>query len=80
MDCFGVQSVDTIGRCSTYYLLDWQGQRVCDARFCPYLCSFKESDPDPEPRYRYMPNQTQNQKRQVLEKENGFLISSTCES
>jgi hypothetical protein len=41
---------------------------------------FKESDPDPEPRYRYMPNQTQNQKRQVLEKENGFLISFTCES
>jgi len=25
---FGVQSVDTVGRCTTSY---WQGQRVCDA-------------------------------------------------
>ncbi len=31
MDIFGVQSVDTIGRCTTSYLL--AGPRVCNALF-----------------------------------------------
>jgi len=33
-DCFGVQSVNTIGRCTTYYLLAQGQQHVCDALFC----------------------------------------------
>jgi hypothetical protein len=33
-DCLGVQSVDTIGRCTTYYLLAQGQQHVCDALFC----------------------------------------------
>jgi hypothetical protein len=34
---FGVQSVHTVGSCTTSDLL-WQGQHVCDALFCFVKC------------------------------------------
>jgi hypothetical protein len=40
LDCFGVQSVDTIGRCVQHVLIYWQGRRVCDALFVIIILLF----------------------------------------